>query len=1308
MMSIPAASKLPAQSDRVLSALPGKARRLAMRPALRLTLSVLCMLALSLVFSGCGSSTTAKATAGAISITNGAGTAVTVSTLPVGSTLHFSMTPVGDSSNEGVDWTVTCKGNSVTGSTSSGSCGTLTPAHTAAGAASVYTAPSVTPIDGYVTITATVSSNPAQSKSISLTVTAKSVGISFISTSPSSLAVNGTFGFAATVVNDPAYSGVYWLVTCGSTNCGSFNPVTTNSSYSSTYTAPSVVPAGGTVTVTATSLTDTTKSVSSIVQITNGTVPVPVTIAVTPSTLNAQTSGTAHTVTLSALVGNDSTNAGVDWTVSCWSTNCGGISSHTASGAAASYIAPSSVPTGGTVTITAKSTTNSAISATATVNIVTATPIVVTISNAPSASTTEGAQAALAATVANDTNNLGVDWTVSCGSAGACGTLTPTHTASGATTTYTAPSAIPSGAVVTILASSSATTAANPAVAYTTITAQPPAVSITQTPSSRMISLTQATVSATVANDVNSDGVDWSATCGSTVAGGCGWFVPAHTASGVSAVYTAPPVSTTGTSVTIVATSTANSSKSASSASIAINPQTTLSVGFVPALPAKVLTGATVNLNAAVANDSTQAGVDWQVCGTGCGFFTIKPAVAEIPATSTTSYVPASAAVTATTVSGWPNGLPIPYTAPAVEPDSGSVVVKVLAHADGTKANAGTMAISASTAMASLSGLVQAGSQAVAGSTVALYAAGTSGYASAATQVASTTTDASGNFTLPAGFGCPSSSNQMYLVATGGTVGSNTANPQLGMMTALGSCAALPSSVVVNELTTVASAWAVAPFSGLDFLYGKSSYLYLGASSSNATGLANAFAMVNNLVDISTGKVRYVTPAGNAAVPFAELNTLADALNACTASSGGTAGDGSSCGTLLTATNMGSGYPQGILPADSLQAAFNQAQHPNSNSTGLYSLATSGSPFQPVLSSNPSNWSVLLNYSSGGGLTSTSTLGSFALDGSGNLWMADSANNRAIEWNSTGASISPSSGFAVGGGLLAIDVSGNVWVSGNGVLTELTTLGDTVQGSPYLGVSGGGSDLTFDPNGNLWIAEGGGLYEFSSIGKELSPSTGFTNTGITDITSLGFDNKNNLWIGSLLSNGNHEFSELTWPGAQLVVTSLGAWNSAMLPVPVADNSGYLWIIGPDRVCKLSYSGTGLLSPGDSSCTSDDLSNTPGAQEQLGGYLPYMNARALALDGSDRLWIVSQGGPEGASTRSGNLISYPLTETSAYWWFSLDSSVLSGGVKSAAVDGSGNMWVLLANNTVAEYVGIATPTITPAALVLKNSKQGSKP
>jgi hypothetical protein len=148
------------------------------------------------------------------------------------------------------------------------------------------------------------------------------------------------------------------------------------------------------------------------------------------------------------------------------------------------------------------------------------------------------------------------------------------------------------------------------------------------------------------------------------------------------------------------------------------------------------------------------------------------------------------------------------------------------------------------------------------------------------------------------------------------------------------------------------------------------------------------------------------------------------------------------------------------------------------------------------------------------------------------------------------------------------------------------------------------------------------------------------------------------------------------------------------------------MIAPDWISKLSYSGTGLLDP-SGSYTWDDLSN--GGSPGIGGYLPYMNARALALDGSDRLWIVSQGGPEGVSTTlSGNLISYPLTETSAYWWFSLDSSVLSGGVKSAAVDGSGNMWVLLANNTVAEYVGIATPTVTPAALVQKNSKQGSKP
>src|ERR1700683_5189578 len=44
----------------------------------------------------------------------------------------------------------------------------------------------------------------------------------------------------------------------------------------------------------------------------------------------------------------------------------------------------------------------------------------------------------LNAVVVNDNSTAGVDWTVTCGSPD-CGSFSPTHTASGVTTNYTAP-----------------------------------------------------------------------------------------------------------------------------------------------------------------------------------------------------------------------------------------------------------------------------------------------------------------------------------------------------------------------------------------------------------------------------------------------------------------------------------------------------------------------------------------------------------------------------------------------------------------------------------------------------------------------------------------------------------------------------------------------------------------------------------------------------------------------------------------------------------------------------------------------------
>jgi hypothetical protein len=80
--------------------------------------------------------------------------------------------------------------------------------------------------------------------------------------------------------------------------------------------------------------------------------------------------------------------------------------------------------------------------------------ISVTITTAPPAALPAGATASVAATVTNDSHHLGVDWTATCGTTGACGSFSPTHTASGASTTFTAPSDIPDGNTVSIIATS--------------------------------------------------------------------------------------------------------------------------------------------------------------------------------------------------------------------------------------------------------------------------------------------------------------------------------------------------------------------------------------------------------------------------------------------------------------------------------------------------------------------------------------------------------------------------------------------------------------------------------------------------------------------------------------------------------------------------------------------------------------------------------------------------------------------------------------------------------------------------------------
>ena len=257
---------------------------------------------------------------------------------------------------------------------------------------------------------------------------------------------------AATVSNDTANRGVTWTVSCPAAACGTVSPAATASDTPTTYTAPaSVAPGQTTVSITATSVSDTTASAST-------------TVAVTAITVSVQALGSTvvpfgTTTQFTATVANDPANRGVNWTVACAGgtgvTDCGKISPiSSASGAAVTYTAPAKEPS---FTLTANITASS-VSAPASWGVLSVNVPPLTISMTPlSALMPLNVSQEFAATVSNDPSANGVIWTLSqdgtpC-TAG-CGSVSPSPTANGAVTTYTAPALVPANPAVSLTAAS--------------------------------------------------------------------------------------------------------------------------------------------------------------------------------------------------------------------------------------------------------------------------------------------------------------------------------------------------------------------------------------------------------------------------------------------------------------------------------------------------------------------------------------------------------------------------------------------------------------------------------------------------------------------------------------------------------------------------------------------------------------------------------------------------------------------------------------------------------------------------------------
>jgi len=208
---------------------------------------------------------------------------------------------------------------------------------------------------GAATITASqggVTSSPA-----SLTVSAPAAAPVSISITPQSTSVStgSTQQFTASVQNT-GNTAVTWQVN----NVTNGTATTGLISASGNYTAPASVPNPATVTVTAVSQADPTKSASASVNITAP--PAAVSISITPPSATLATGGTQQ---FSAKV-NNTNNTTVTWQVNNVTNGTATTGLISASG---NYTAPANVPSPATVTVTAVSQADPTKSASASVNI---------------------------------------------------------------------------------------------------------------------------------------------------------------------------------------------------------------------------------------------------------------------------------------------------------------------------------------------------------------------------------------------------------------------------------------------------------------------------------------------------------------------------------------------------------------------------------------------------------------------------------------------------------------------------------------------------------------------------------------------------------------------------------------------------------------------------------------------------------------------------------------------------------------------------------------------------------------------------
>jgi hypothetical protein len=500
--------------------------------------------------------------------------------------------------------------------------------------------------------------------------------------------------------------------------------------------------------------------------------------------------------------------------------------------------------------------------------------------------------------------------------------------------------------------------------------------------------------------------------------------------------------------------------------------------------------------------------------------------------------------------------------------------------------------------------------------------------------------------------------------------------------------------VIVNELTTVASVYALSQFIELNKIFGPS------------PGIVNAVRTVGNLVNLCHGEPgKVISNNQNGAHGIRSTralriqNSLANLISGC-------ASDPQLCAALF-ATVSQNGKPVN----NTLEAIHRIARNPflQDNDT-LFALSIQNEVFTPALENVPSGWAIALHFVQGG----FSAPGRMAFDSKGNVWSnnnwlppAGSAANipgrQVTVLNPLGKPILGSpifSNFVKGSGYgIAIDQSDHTWIISfhSGKAAKFNRHGEVVLHSKGLDHPSG---TAIDQCGNVWSANFGHPEDQNDPGSVSVFIGGDPNNvveqkvGIFKPFSVAIDDEGRCWAcnGGFTSAGSITILKLTRNN------KIKIFKKELTPV-----NG---VIASPKTIAIDAHGNGWVS----NFEIPEVTFIDGKTFEVTNFPvdPRSRGWGLAVDGGGLIWDASFTNPLTGAFKIPPVVSVVSGKKNnlGEFLYSFTNPALQH-ITGLQIDSSGNIWMannwglkstapspIFSGDGLVEFIGLTTPVVTP--------------